>query len=155
MARPCPADEALERAAKVLAAHDYRAQVARSRVLVLTPLFLLLALLVAVLASYDDSWLSGVLWIGSAFVSAMVVGWALLSVAQREIEATEAWQSRVAEAALRRLAFQRGHGVDLTQSEVAVLHQLTDSTWERRVVDSHNRAIARGVSRATTRRVNQ
>jgi hypothetical protein len=152
MPRPiCSADEALQRAGKVLAAHEFLAAAARARARILTPLFLLLSLLVALLVASDGSCLAGRLSAGLAFASTVLVGWVLASMAQREIEATEVWRDRVYVSVTRRLAYLKGDGVDLNQAEVSILHQLTDSTWERKAVAAHNRAIARGVSRATAK----
>jgi hypothetical protein len=150
MARPSSSvDEALLRAGKVLAAHDYLAEVARTRALILTPLFLVGSLLVALLFSIDGSCLFVCLSVALALSSTVLVGWVLVAVARREIEATEVWRDRVHVSVTRHLAFLVGSGVDLNQAEVSILHQLTDSTWERNAVARHNRALALalGVSR--------
>jgi hypothetical protein len=148
MARPSDPLEILDRAAQVLAAHDRLADVARARVLVSTPLVLLIALLVAVLTSFGGSWQSGAGSVFAAFAIACVVGGILLERARVQLARSVAWQSRVYAATKRHIAARQGVAVDLNSEEWAALYQLTVDEWP--VVVAHSRVLARhGVSRET------
>jgi hypothetical protein len=146
MARPTDPLEILDRAAKVLSAHDHLAGVARARVLVCTPLVLVIALLVAVLTSFGGSWQSGAGSVFAAFAIACVVGGILLERARVQIARSVAWQSRVYESTKRHVAARQGVAVDLNSEEWAALYQLTVDEWP--VVVAHSRFLAlHGVSR--------